>query len=352
MKLPQLRLELPRRLPRLPAGTYAILLASLLSRTTRLLRPPSAAARVEEGGAHLLAAEADGVRALRSRLHLAVEAAGYDKSAELWGVPLAEGDAHAAQQEALLRAFLKARSGNVAAAQKLVTNALRWRKEYGTDAIGSSDDFGGWPSDLLAGSDGDGRPLVLVRLGALPESAFADVDRFVRWRVAELEKAIRQLGLDQAPAAGGESPAFTLVIDADGLKAHHFSKAARACVGEFSRVSTHYYPEFKAQTLIVNAAPLFRVAWFAVKPFISKAFVATTQLCSLDEAGCTITEDLPGAPLRRKAAAPRPAIVLQALRRLLTIVRALLANFFTKMLGPTALGHAKAGSFAEVEYAV
>ena len=107
MKLPQLRLELPRRLPRLPAGTYAILLASLLSRTTRLLRPPSAAARVEEGGAHLLAAEADGVRALRSKLHLAVEAAGYDKSAELWGVPLAEGDAHAAQQEALLRAFLK-----------------------------------------------------------------------------------------------------------------------------------------------------------------------------------------------------------------------------------------------------
>ena len=89
-----------------------------------------------------------------------------------------------------------------------------------------------------------------------------------------------------------------------------------------------------------------------MKPFISKAFVATTQLCSLDEAGCTITEDLPGAPLRRKAAAPRPAIVLQALRRLLTIVRALLANFFTKMLGPTALGHAKAGSFAEVEYAV
>ena len=83
----------------------------------------------------------------------------------------------------------------MAAAQKLVTNALRWRKEYGTDAIGSSDDFGGWPSDLLAGSDGDGRPLVLVRLGALPESAFADVDRFVRWRVAELEKAIRQLGL-------------------------------------------------------------------------------------------------------------------------------------------------------------
>ena len=123
-------------------------------------------------------------------------------------------------------------------------------------------------------------------------------------------------------------------------------------VGEFSRVSTHYYPEFKAQTLIVNAAPLFRVAWFAVKPFISKAFVATTQLCSLDEAGCTITEDLPGAPLRRKAAAPRPAIVLQALRRLLTIVRALLANFFTKLIGPSALGHAKAGSFAEVEYAV
>ena len=39
-------------------------------------------------------------------------------------------------------------------------------------------------------------------------------------------------------------------------------------------------------------------------------------------------------------------------RRLLTIVRALLANFFTKLIGPSALGHAKAGSFAEVEYAV
>ena len=101
MKLPQLRLELPRRLPRLPAGTYAILLASLLSRTTRLLRPP----------ARRRAWRREGPTSLRQRptacarfakLHLAVEAAGYDKSAELWGVPLAEGDAHAAQQEALL----------------------------------------------------------------------------------------------------------------------------------------------------------------------------------------------------------------------------------------------------------
>ena len=63
--------------------------------------------------------------------------------------------------------------------------------------------------------------------------------------------------------------------------------------------------------------------------------VATTQLCSLDEAGCTITEDLPGA-LRRKAAAPRPAIVLQALRRLLTIVRRLLANSLTTFTIATA----------------
>ena len=125
------------------------------------------------------------------------------------------------------------------------------------------------------------------------------------------------------------------MIDADGLKAHHFSKAARACVGEFSRVSTHYYPEFKAQTLIVNAAPLFRVAWFAVKPFISKAFVATTQLCSLDEAGCTITEDLPGRrpPRGGGAAAGHRAA---GAGRLLTIVHALLANFFTKLIGPSA----------------
>ena len=115
--------------------------------------------------------------------------------------------------------------------------------------------------------------------------------------------------------------------------------------GEFSRVSTHYYPEFKAQTLIVNGAAL-RVAWFAVKPFISKAFVATTQLCRSTRRAAPSRRTCRGASAASGGAAAGHR--RQGARR--SRSRALLANFFTKLIGPSA--RPRYYSFAEVEYAV
>jgi hypothetical protein len=187
------------------------------------------------------------------------------ESACLWGVQLtAESGAP------LLRQFLRARRWSVDEARRMLQGTLRWRRENGVDELASVESFGdGMPADRIIGGGGAG-PLVLATLPG--RAALTDVKRFVRWRIAMQEAAIRTLCLTES------APAFTLVMDVSNLRRFHLSKEMRCCTAELSRIIQSYYPCFLARLLVVNTPPAFSCAWSLLRPVLPPALLRSVQL--------------------------------------------------------------------------
>ncbi|KAG5461755.1 MAG: hypothetical protein BJ554DRAFT_5998, partial [Olpidium bornovanus] len=115
---------------------------------------------------------------------------------QLWGVPLA-ADSTDPRLDVILIKFLRARSLHVDATAAMLAASLAWREKFCVDAILDER----FPEDVfrnvgyLHKTDRDGRPVCFNAYGNLAPEVFADVDRFVRWRVQFMEKGIRQ-GVD------------------------------------------------------------------------------------------------------------------------------------------------------------
>lgn len=183
----------------------------------------------------------------------------------LWGVELtAESGAP------LLRQFLRARRWSVDEARRMLQGTLRWRRENGVDELGLVASFGdGMPADRIIGRGGAG-PLVLATLPG--RAALTDVKRFVRWRIAMQEAAIRTLCLTQS------APAFTMVMDVSGLRRFHLSKEMRSCTAELTRIIQNYYPCFLSKLLVVNTPPAFSCAWSLLRPVLPPSLLRSVQL--------------------------------------------------------------------------
>lgn len=119
----------------------------------------------------------------------------------LWGVPLLPSKGHEGTDIVLLK-FLKARDFKVADALEMLRKTLKWRKEFDTEGI-LEEDFG---SDLenvayLDGTDKEGNPLCYIVYGAFRDKDLYQTmfecedksDKFIRWRVQSMERAIRNL---------------------------------------------------------------------------------------------------------------------------------------------------------------
>mmetsp|Transcript_26912 Transcript_26912/g.86349 ORF Transcript_26912/g.86349 Transcript_26912/m.86349 type:complete len:273 (+) Transcript_26912:68-886(+) len=237
-----------------------VLLAGALLRRSASVAPAAASAALMRPARAGPSDEGSAVQALRE----ALTASGLG-DASLWGVPLT-GESGAP----LLRQFLRARRWCVDDARRMLQGTLRWRRENRVDELSSMSNFGeGMPLDKIIGKAGAG-PLVLASLPG--RAALADVNRFVRWRIAMQEAAIRTLCLTQS------SPAFTLVMDVSGLRRFHLSKEARLCTAELSRVMQAYYPDFLAKTLVVNTPPAFACAWSLLRPLLPPALLVKLQL--------------------------------------------------------------------------
>jgi len=183
---------------------------------------PSQLAPDDAGPSHLVNAEdtrrANAVVLLRAAL-VQVGLGGVT----LWGIDLT-----ADSGAVLLRQFLRARRWSVDEARRMLQGTLRWRRENGVDELGSLASFGdGMPADRIFGRGSRAGPLVLATLPG--RAAISDVKRFVRWRIAMQEAAIRTLCLTQS------APAFTLIMDVSGLRRYHLSREMRCCTAELTR---------------------------------------------------------------------------------------------------------------------
>ncbi|KAF6139379.1 hypothetical protein GIB67_026221 [Kingdonia uniflora] len=181
----------------------------------------------------------------------------------IFGIPLLADD----RSDVILWKFLRARDFKVKEAFAMIRDTVRWRKEFGIDALVEEEGLG---VDLekvvfMNGFDKEGHPVCYNVYGEfrnkeLYQKAFADEDKcknFLRWRIQFLEKSIRKL--DFSP--GG----ISTIVQVNDLKNSPgpFKKELRAATNQAINVLQDYYPEFVAKQIFINV-PWWYLAFYSL----------------------------------------------------------------------------------------
>ncbi|KAG2700448.1 hypothetical protein I3760_07G231100 [Carya illinoinensis] len=116
----------------------------------------------------------------------------------IWGVPLLKDD----RTDVILLKFLRARDFKVKDAFIMIRNTIKWRKEFGVDALIDQDLGDEWEKVVfMHGYDREEHPVCYNVYGEFQNKevyakAFSDEEKrakFLRWRIQFLERSIRKL---------------------------------------------------------------------------------------------------------------------------------------------------------------
>ncbi|CAK7356394.1 unnamed protein product [Dovyalis caffra] len=151
----------------------------------------------------------------------------------------------------LLR-FLRTRDFDSSKAKDSFVNYLKWREEYGVDAIPKEFKFEEYAEVKKCyphgyhGVDRYGRPIYVERLGMVDLNALLQattVERFVKYHVSEQEKTLNLRFPACSVAAKRYIASTTSILDVKGVGMSNFSKPARCLFVEIQKIDSNYYPE-------------------------------------------------------------------------------------------------------------
>ena len=208
------------------------------------------------------------LQALIPRIPIAIEQAGCKPDVKLWGVSLAaEADRGSDAAKVVLLKFLRAKDYNVDAAFEMLMARLEWQRTFRLDELLEKEDFGTAfeGHDTILGEDVQGRPLIISVFATMDtEVVFGDPQRFLRWRVQLMERALAKL---QPWALGAPE---TLVQIHDYLDCAVLRKDPRVteAVKLFTKTMGDNYPEMKGKTIFINFPTIFGALFAALSPFI------------------------------------------------------------------------------------
>jgi hypothetical protein len=243
---------------------------------------------------------------------------------EMWGVPL-KNDATDVPTINVLIKFLRANAGDLKLAEEQLTKALEWRKEYDPLTLVDSEKksyaeakFGGLGYLTTYEREGKGDLIVTWNIygavkkidetfGDIEEYAFpypwlcryfvanGECDRFIRWRTALMELAVKELKLDQA----------TTVIDYDGedpyqmIQVHDYLNVSflrlnptiRAATKKTIEVFSTAYPELLREKFFVNVPAIMGWMFALIKLFVNEN---TTRKFHPISNGGNLAREFPG----------------------------------------------------------
>ncbi|UPK91500.1 hypothetical protein LCI18_002435 [Fusarium solani-melongenae] len=193
---------------------------------------------------------------------------------EMWGVQLSNIE-HIPTM-VVLQKFLRANNGNVDAAEKQLTNALKWRKNMNPSALVHKtfnkkkfDDLG-----FVTIHQGDsGKEIVITWnvYGAVKnkKATFGDVREFVKWRAAIMELSVQKLQLDQVTEAipeDGEDPYQMIQVhDYQNVSFLRMDPAVKAASKETIAIFAMAYPELLSHKYFVNVPAIMGWMFGAMK---------------------------------------------------------------------------------------
>ncbi|KAK3008437.1 hypothetical protein RJ639_014435 [Escallonia herrerae] len=186
----------------------------------------------------------------------------------------------------LLR-FLRRRDFDLTKAKGSYLEFLKWREEFGVDAIAKEfkfEEYGEvkrcYPHGFH-GVDRHGRPLYIERIGMVDLDALLRVtsmDRFLKYHVSEQEKTLTRRYPACSLAAKKHIASTTSILDMKDVGVSNFSKPARYLFLEIQKIDSNYYPETLHRLYIINAGSGFRILWKALKAFLDPRTLAKIQV--------------------------------------------------------------------------
>ncbi|CAI9095822.1 OLC1v1031845C2 [Oldenlandia corymbosa var. corymbosa] len=186
----------------------------------------------------------------------------------------------------LLR-YLRMRDFDQTKAKDMFLNYLKWREEFGVEALIKEFQFEEFREVKecyphgFHGVDRYGRPVYIDRIGMVDINRLLEkttIDRFVKYHVCEQEKTLNWRYPACSLAAKKHIASTTSILDVKNVGTSNFSKPARYLFLEIQKIDSNYYPETLNRLFIINAGSGFKVLWTAIKTFLEPRTLAKIKV--------------------------------------------------------------------------
>lgn len=172
--------------------------------------------------------------------------------------------------------FIRARPGDLDAAETMFRNMIQWRVENNVDTIlqdyeAPQDLLEYWPGCTMDGLDKDGDAICVDRGGRLDVPgllARLGHDDFIRFQIWLRENPNELKWVKEFEARNGRPmKQMTIIEDLSGLKFRQLlmNREVRNMLGEISRMDQDNYPENAKRIIIIGVPNAFMVVWNAIK---------------------------------------------------------------------------------------
>ncbi|KAK9929730.1 hypothetical protein M0R45_026816 [Rubus argutus] len=187
----------------------------------------------------------------------------------IFGIPVL-GDE---RSDVVLLKFLRARDYKVKDAFTMIKNTVRWRKEFGIDALLEEDLGCEWDKVVFShGVDKEGHPVCYNVFGAfqnkeLYQNTFTDEEKrskFIKWRIQFLEKSIRKF--DFNPTATSTIVQVNDIKNSPGLFKREFNQVTNQAL----QLLQDNYPEFVAKQVFINVPWWYLAFNRMISPFLTQ----------------------------------------------------------------------------------
>ncbi|CAN0864774.1 PATL5 [Linum grandiflorum] len=183
----------------------------------------------------------------------------------IWGVTL-QPDINDDRTDVILRKFLRVRHFRVQDAFNRLSSTIQWRKDFHIDELLLEDEDDAYSNDLeraffVFGQDKTNHPVCytvfeVFQDDELYQKLFSDEakkQRFLKWRILFMEKAVRKLDF----SSGGVST-MVHVVDMKNSPGPHKTEL-NAAFDSAAKILSANYPDFFEKHVLINA-PWWRLA--------------------------------------------------------------------------------------------
>lgn len=187
----------------------------------------------------------------------------------IFGIPVL-GDE---RSDVVLLKFLRARDYKAKDAFAMIKNTVRWRKEFGIDALLEEDLGSEWDKVVFShGVDKEGHPVCYNVFGAfqnkeLYQNTFTDEEKrskFIKWRIQFLEKSIRKF--DFNPTGTSTIVQVNDIKNSPGLFKREFNQVTNQAL----QLLQDNYPEFVARQVFINVPWWYLAFNRMISPFLTQ----------------------------------------------------------------------------------
>ncbi|KAF3445412.1 hypothetical protein FNV43_RR10588 [Rhamnella rubrinervis] len=187
----------------------------------------------------------------------------------IWGIPLLQDE----RSDVILLKFLRARDFKVKDAFVMLKNTVRWRKEFGIDALLDEDLGSDWDKVVFThGVDKEGHSVCYNVFGEfsnkeLYQNTFSDEEKrskFIKWRIQFLEKSIRKLDFDPK--------GISTIVQVNDLKNSPglLKREHNQVTNQALHILQDNYPEFVARQVFVNVPWWYLAFNRMISPFLTQ----------------------------------------------------------------------------------